>query len=699
MEKKYQTEIDEFQARFQKYKDKRIVLYGIGRYTATLLDGQQGFHFVGLMDKNPENIGKHLFGLPVMDVRTVEQQADLIVINTSETYWELIYSRLQGIKIPVYYKNGERARRQEQDICHNPFQGLSYQGLWAKIKAADIVSFDFFDTLFMRSVCSPQDIFRFMDIEWEKKQIGFTFSEMRNKAKKELRKAYSLEELYRQMEVMLQLPDMALEDEKEREMELEEEQLVPRIELLSCFKQACKMGKEVYIISDMYLPEKFYRKVLESYKIFLPEGHILLSHALDASKSDGTLWGYYIKTIVKGKQALHIGDNQRADMEEAKKAGVETYLAPSAWALFGVSSIKDAAYRVGSLYSTVVMGLLLKELFHNPYILQEPQGKIEIKKNQQMGYCVFGPVILTFCLWLLKKSKQDGVKKLVFLSRDGYFLKQEFEFLCGQLGEEIETSYLGISRQLAMVAAIESKEDLLEYITMPYTGSIKERFADRLGIEGIEEKPGWQIEDYITFYLPEIKKYVEKIRSGYLSYLGQMALDQGCAIVDLGYYGNNQRYLNKLTKNAMPGYYFNANLSKQNQNTEKQKMEACFQGKEDLTGENSQVKRKMIYIESFLTAPYGMVKAVSGEGIFLCAPKKKNQEHFQEKVEIHQGVEDFIKDYVKNAGEFKIPEDIAFVDWFYGYGINGGFSFTEEIKSSFYNDNAMMNRMESMLFY
>ncbi len=449
----------------------------------------------------------------------------------------------------------------------------------------------------------------------------------------------------------------------------------------------------------MYLPEKFYRKVLESYKIFLPEGHILLSHALDASKSDGTLWGYYIKTIVKGKQALHIGDNQRADMEEAKKAGVETYLAPSAWALFGVSSIKDAAYRVGSLYSTVVMGLLLKELFHNPYILQEPQGKIEIKKNQQMGYCVFGPVILTFCLWLLKKSKQDRVKKLVFLSRDGYFLKQEFEFLCGQLGEEIETSYLGISRQLAMVAAIESKEDLLEYITMPYTGSIKERFADRLGIEGIEEKPGWQIEDYITFYLPEIKKYVEKVRSGYLSYLGQMALDQGCAIVDLGYYGNNQRYLNKLTKNAMPGYYFNANLSKQNQNTEKQKMEACFQEKEDLTGENSQVKRKMIYIESFLTAPYGMVKAVSGEGVFLCAPKKKNQEHFQEKVEIHQGVEDFIKDYVKNAGEFKIPEDIAFVDWFYGYGINGGFSFTEEIKSSFYNDNAMMNRMESMLFY
>ena len=45
MNDKYQIEIDEFSDRFAKYKDARIVLYGIGRYTATLLEGLKGFRF------------------------------------------------------------------------------------------------------------------------------------------------------------------------------------------------------------------------------------------------------------------------------------------------------------------------------------------------------------------------------------------------------------------------------------------------------------------------------------------------------------------------------------------------------------------------------------------------------------------------------------------------------------------------------
>lgn len=31
--------------------------------------------------------------------------------------------------------------------------------------------------------------------------------------------------------------------------------------------------------------------------------------------------------------------------------------------------------------------------------------------------------------------------------------------------------------------------------------------------------------------------------------------------------------------------------------------------------------------------------------------------------------------------------------------VGGGLEFKDAVKSSFYNDNAMMNRMESMLFY
>lgn len=76
MNNKYQIELDEFTARFEKYKNSKMILYGIGRYTATLLEGLKGFQFVGLMDKDPANVGKMMFGLPIVSVSTAEKVVD-----------------------------------------------------------------------------------------------------------------------------------------------------------------------------------------------------------------------------------------------------------------------------------------------------------------------------------------------------------------------------------------------------------------------------------------------------------------------------------------------------------------------------------------------------------------------------------------------------------------------------------------------
>ena len=47
MNEKYQTELADFRNNFQKFHNAKIVLYGIGRYTATLLEGIKDFYFVG----------------------------------------------------------------------------------------------------------------------------------------------------------------------------------------------------------------------------------------------------------------------------------------------------------------------------------------------------------------------------------------------------------------------------------------------------------------------------------------------------------------------------------------------------------------------------------------------------------------------------------------------------------------------------
>lgn len=704
MDNKYQIEIDEFTERFAEYREKKMILYGIGRYTATLLDGLEAFHFIGLMDKDPANIGKTMFGLPVMDMETAEKSADMIVINTSETYWDVIYSRIQDIKIPVFYKNGQKAEKKDKNKYENPFKDLSYESLCLEIESAEIVSFDFFDTLFMRSVCNPRDVFRLLEM-WieaetirEKKPV-FELMRQRDKAKEKVRENYSLDELYGQIQQVSGADYDWLKKVKNKELELEKKQLVPRNEMLSLLQHTQEIGKEIYIISDMYLPEVFYRDVLMQYEITIPTGHILLSNELDRMKADGTMWKYYAENIVKGRKALHIGDHQKADIEKPLKYGLKTCLIPSAWDMLQVSSMREAAAHICSDYDTAIIGCILKKLFSNPYALANTDGTIRIQNNYEMGYCVFGPVILTFLLWLLQKSEEDKISKLVFMSRDGYFLKEDFEYLCELRGERRECCYLGISRQLAMTAAITSRKELMDYLSMPYSGSVAELFEDRLGIGGVEEIQGKTLEEYVEDYRQEIEKYVSDIRENYLSYIEQMNLDDTCAIIDLGYYGNNQKYLNKLSHQKMSGYYFNVNLSRQNRNTENQSMTGCFQKEEDFTGENSRILKKMIFLESFLTAPYGMVKAVDKEGNFTCAEKKKNQECFPNKIEMNQGVKQFIYDYWKTFGEFAISPDCEFIDWYYGYCFSGALEFAEDVKRSFYNDNAMMNRVESMLFY
>lgn len=120
---KYQIEIDEFRERFEAYKNKRIIIYGIGRYTATILNGIKDYSFVGLKDKDPENAGKTSFDLPILSLEEAEEKGNLVIINTSETNWDVIYNRIKDIKIPVYYKNGQRAgitNKKERKPIHKP---------------------------------------------------------------------------------------------------------------------------------------------------------------------------------------------------------------------------------------------------------------------------------------------------------------------------------------------------------------------------------------------------------------------------------------------------------------------------------------------------------------------------------------------------------------------------------------------------
>ena len=693
---KYQSELDAFRRNFQAFSDKRIALYGIGRMTATLLDKMRGFSFVALLDKNPDSEGKEMLGVPVVSLRKAEEIADIIIINTSETYWDVIYARIQDSKIPVYYKNGAKAEKKSPKLWEHPFRLLSVGGLLGAGEKAEIISFDFFDTLFMRRVASPSDVALILEAEFGKSwAFPSPYSMCRNRAKESLDENYSLDSLYTVLAKSTGLPEVLLEAMKKREIELEKTLLVPRDDVLGCMRTFLEAGKDVYVISDMYLPKSFYADVLSSHGIKLAEGRVLLSNVLRRSKKSGSLWDCYAKEIIKGRPALHIGDDS-SDIEKPKEYGISTYPAPSAYELLGVSSLAEAASAANTLCASQVLGLVIARLLNSPYTFSGRDAAVKLEAARDMGYAVFGPVILTFLLWLLQKQREDGVGEFLFLSRDGYFLKEDFEFLCGMAGRQVPCKYVGISRQLAMVATIETDDDLMQYLHMPYSGSVKELFEDRLGLS-VDADGDATIESCASLNKRQIDERVSIVQEKYRKYIAALGVGDKPAVVDSGYYGNNQLHLGKLLRRELPGYYFVANLSELNPNTRVQKMSACFQSDDDKDASSCDIFRKMIYLESFLTAPYGMVREVDWHGNFVSAPSGGNQKYFSDKEEMNRGVKEFIGDFIRCFGaDCKL--DAQFVNSYYGLCFGGGVGFSDAVKRSFYNDNAMMNRFDTPLF-
>ena len=695
MNPKYEQEIQEFSRNFAAWKEKKIVLYGIGRYTATLLEGIEGYRIIGLMDKDPANIGKEYFGIPVLSSEDVKEQANAIIINTAGTYWKLIYQRIKHLGVPVFYRNGEEAKDAPIHVEENSYWNSSLDELKKQISESEVVSFDFFDTLFSRRVCNPRDVFLLLEKKLDRifPRNKIPWLQLRTKALQKLRENYTLDELYEEIAGIGKLSENISKKARQIELDMENRLLVPRDTVLDCMKQAIRAGKDVYVITDMYLPEDFFVNALAAQGIRLRQGHILISGVLRKSKADGALWQYYRQRI-GNRTALHIGDNLSADIEKARENDIDAYYIANILQMLSVSSLQGMTSKICSEDASMLMGCVFSKLFQNPFRLNPTKGIPRIETNFEMGYCIFGPILLTFFRWLFKQAQKDGIQRLVFMSRDGYFLKEDFEEFLSCYGREIATCYIGISRQLAMTAAIETEEDIWQLVDMPYTGSLAELLEDRFGIH---EAQAANRED-IKKYLSQMTSYAKDIRRRYKRYVDGFRFTEMDAIVDIGYYGNNQRYLNKISGVHMRGYYFNANISKENNNIVYQSMNPCFQKTQDSIGAESGVLKYQIYLESFLTAPYGMVKDIAEDGQFICGKGKQNQLYFSEKEEINKGVKAYLHDFAEHFIDMDSEEDRGFVDVYYSTCFSGCVEFSDAVKKSFYNDNAMMHRMEANLF-
>lgn len=699
---------EEFDKAFHEYKEKRIVLYGAGLRTAMIMPVIKGkYNVVGLMDRGAENIGRLYYGLPILSKQDAENSADIIIINTAESYWGTIYDRICEMKTPIFFADGSRAQKRIKRNEELKYWEENRDGLKARVSGYPVVSFDLYDTLIERRLTAPMDVFSLLELAAGKKIMN-----TRRQAILNLGENYDFEELYDEMKAIDQtISRRDWEWIKSLELLIEAEVSAPRKEMISLYKDLMHDGKELYIVTDMYLPKEFLMELLGRYGIKVDEGHFIESGYIKKSKSSGALWEYFADSILSGRKAVHIGDNEKSDVDMPIRYGIDASYIMNGTEMFKNSSLCEIEGLEGTCLDMLIKGLIKSRLFNNPYVLNESRGEVIIQQKKDFGYCVWGPVILSFLQWVIENAVQDDIEVLLFAARDGYFIFDCFEYMCKEMAGEISVKgkYLAASRRAANVAAIQNEHDFKEVCKLPYIGCFADFMEDRFEVS-IDQAAGKETinisEDYDKV-LEMIKPYESLLRSeigkesrNYRRYLKSVCGIQRCAIVDTGYTGSIQNSIQKLLENTVQGYYFYANLSCSNSNLKRIKMKACFQHEDDKQAAESNVYRRLHLIESFLTAPHGMVKYIDDFGQVVCNEAGKNQQYFKAREIMNDGAKEFIHDYLKICKNVKMKAlncNPLFIDKLFGI-IMDNCKFSEEIKEIFYREDSFLRREEVKIF-
>jgi len=689
-------ESEVFLEAFSNQKNLNIVLYGTGRLTALLLKhpSVKEYHIIGLSDREPEKFHDPVYGLPVMGRKEAEEKADIIVINTIPLYWPSIYARIRDWKVPIYYRDGTRADDDGLGQQEDPYYQKSKEDLLKTAIKYDVVSFDLFDTLVMRKLADPVDVFHIVQKMWcSGHSLPIDFAMQRQRAEKNLI-CPTLEQIYEEMQRETGWDTTDLAELKNLEIEVEIFFLTPRNDIVEIYHELKRNpGLEIYIISDTYFPSEILANMLERKGILIDREKMLLSCEEGMDKQSGGLWDYYSRELLGGtKRGLHIGDNSIADDVAARRnAGVDCYRIRSGSEMLFHSCARKCLEWVKDINSSISFGILMDKLCNSPFAFNEHLGTIVFQEEKDAGFVLLGALVSGFMEWLIRQAEKDGITELVFLSRDGFLLKPVYDWYCSKSeGTPPRSKYLESSRQIVELSAIRDKSDIYEREdqSVNYFGSCADYLKSRYGLKNVD-LTALEYVAYETLSVPDEKKVFQPFekdilkmaeinREQYIAYCQSVGIHRRSAIVDLGVYGTIQYHLSKLLNEDLKGYYVICS------------QDFLHQYNNDMSGYVIDPNTKavglsiMYFLESIFTAPVGMLMYMDEEGEKQYSDQGANQRFFDIRYEYQAGIEEYISEILKT--ENFIGDQVGIIPDYavniLNVFLNGGFEPSDRMKKS-----------------
>ena len=454
----------------------------------------------------------------------------------------------------------------------------------------EVLSLDIFDTVLFRRTYRPTDVFNLL----EKKAVEqlalppAPYALARKKAENKARESVkggevNIKQIYQALEELLGLSEAQLSSLQSLEWSLEKKVLYADPRWLELYEQYLKKGKRVIFITDMYWPKNDLVNLLADFGFKNPE--IFVSCDYGSSKHDGTLQSRVIQNLgLSPSDVLHVGDNFHSDVEQSRQAGIQAFH----WCQPHVFKPWAEQVELSSLLEKDPFSLrLMGEARHMELV--KPLESSSDPFMERLGRELAGPLYYCFLNWLVQIARKDGISKLVFIGRDGYYWEKTMQLLDKRYNLGFDYTYLHTSRKVFAFASFRQLDTrAIEFLSEPNPSLRARDFIDRTGLDSrkyteviksvgfsspheviTSDLGGKFLKSFYKSRLASLFRLIEvdllasfeRCREGLLQSLEEQSFNiEDSAIVDIGWQGSSAHALSQLLNlhepESLKAYYF-----------------------------------------------------------------------------------------------------------------------------------------------
>lgn len=285
-----------------------------------------------------------------------------------------------------------------------------------ELKKYDVISFDIFDTLILRRVAEPLDVFYLMQSKIHYPNLR----KLRNEAEKKAREyrhqeagdyEVNLEEIW---ESLSKSSGIRKDEGMRMEVEAEKALCYGNPYFLEVIKHLKSTKSKIIVCSDMYLSKEEIQDLL--CKCGYPEfDGYYISGEYRKSKGSG-LYKEIKSDFGSDKNYIHIGDNKYSDIDCARRNGFSASYYPNTQQTALPYRAQDMDPLISSVYSGIVNGYLHCGIFNK-------------SAEFEFGFIYGGLFVVGFCQFIKEYVNAHSIDKILFLARDGEILEKAYKYL------------------------------------------------------------------------------------------------------------------------------------------------------------------------------------------------------------------------------------------------------------------------------